>query len=95
MKGKVAGLPSPVPIAPASILPRTSQASAKVITKCRPMKGVQGSNLPAQIWREAMLATPRPRREGLPPAPATKPRQENGLEWLIDLVTGAVGGVTN
>jgi penicillin-binding protein 1A len=56
----------------------------------RPMKGVQGSNLPAQIWREAMLATPR--RAGPPPTPATKPQPENGLEWLIDLVTGAVGG---
>ena len=44
---------------------------------------------------EHLRDTPRPRREGPPPAPATKPRQENGLEWLIDLVTGAVGGVTN
>ena len=57
----------------------------------RPMKGVQGSNLPAQIWREAMLATPRPRREGPPPPPPSKPRQENGLEWLLDLVTGGAG----
>jgi hypothetical protein len=29
---------------------------------------------------------------GPPPTPATKPREENGLEWLIDLVTGALGG---
>ena len=61
----------------------------------RPMQGVQGSNLPAQIWREAMQATPKPRREGPPPTPAAKPRQENGLEWLIDLVSGAMGGATN
>jgi penicillin-binding protein 1A len=58
-----------------------------------PMRGVLGSNLPAQIWREAMAATPR--RSGPPPTPAAKPKQENGLEWLIDLVTGAVGGATN
>ena len=61
----------------------------------RPMKGVQGSNLPAQIWREAMLATPKPRREGPPPTPATRPSPGNGLDWLLDLVTGAVGGATN
>ncbi len=59
----------------------------------RPMKGVLGSNLPAQIWREAMLATPRP--AGPPPTPIAKPRDENGLEWLIGLVKDAVGGVTN
>jgi penicillin-binding protein 1A len=59
----------------------------------RPMRGVLGSNLPAQIWREAMLATPR--SVGPPPTPAPKPPEEKGLEWLIDLVTGAVGGVTN
>jgi penicillin-binding protein 1A len=59
----------------------------------RPMKGVGGGGLPARIWREAMLATPR--QPGPPPTPVAKPREENGLEWLIDLVAGAVGGVTN
>ena len=59
----------------------------------RPMRGVLGSNLPAQIWREAMLATPP--QSGPPPTPAPKPPEEKGLEWLIDLVTEAVGGVTN
>ncbi len=59
----------------------------------RPMKGVLGSNLPAQIWRQAMLATPKP--AGPPPVPIAKPKDENGLEWLINLVTGAVGGATN
>ena len=57
----------------------------------RPMKGVGGGGLPARIWHDAMLATPKPK--GPPPAPAKKP--ENGLEWLIDLVTGTVGGATN
>ncbi len=61
----------------------------------RPMKGVSGSNLPAQIWREAMLATPKPRRDGPPPTPATRPRQENGLEWLIDLVMGRGAAATD
>ena len=56
----------------------------------RPMKGVSGSSLPARIWRETMLATPIP--SGPPPTPVAKPREENGLEWLIDLVTGALGG---
>ena len=28
-----------------------------------PMKGVLGSNLPARIWRSAMLATPAAKRE--------------------------------
>ncbi|MGD9509934.1 MAG: transglycosylase domain-containing protein [Geminicoccaceae bacterium] len=59
----------------------------------RPMKGVGGGGLPARIWREAMLATPK--RSAPPPAPASKPQPENGLDWLIDLVTGAVGEVTN
>ena len=49
-----------------------------------PMKGVLGSNLPARIWRSAMLATPTAKRE----APPSKPKPENGLEWLLDLVTG-------
>ena len=57
------------------------------------MKGVLGSNLPAQIWRQAMLATPKP--AGPPPTPIAKPKEENGLEWLINLVTGAVSGATN
>ena len=56
-----------------------------------PMKGVLGSNLPARIWRSAMLATPAAKRE----APPSKPKPENGLEWLLDLVTGAVGRATN
>jgi penicillin-binding protein 1A len=60
-----------------------------------PMRGVLGSNLPAQIWREVMLTTPRPKRDGPPPAPVSKPKEENGLEWLIDLVTGTVVGATN
>ena len=42
-----------------------------------------------------MLTTPRPKREGPPPAPVSKPQEQNGLEWLIDLVSGAVGGATN
>ena len=58
----------------------------------RPMKGVSGANLPAQIWREAMLATPSTRRAGPPPTPATRPEPRRGLDWLLDLVTG---GVTN
>ena len=57
----------------------------------RPMKGVHGGDLPARIWKEAMLATPKP--AGPPPTPLKKPEPENGLEWLIDLVTG--GGATN
>ena len=56
----------------------------------RPMKGVLGSNLPARIWREAMLATPAAKREA-PAMAAAQPKGEDGLEWLIDLVRGAVG----
>ena len=52
----------------------------------RPMKGVHGGDLPARIWKEAMLATPKP--AGPPPTPLQKPAPENGLDWLIDLVTG-------
>jgi penicillin-binding protein 1A len=59
----------------------------------RPMKGVGGGGLPARIWHDAMLATPKPK--GPPPAPARKPEPESGLDWLIDLVTGTVGGATN
>ena len=43
------------------------------------------------LWRSAMLATPTAKRE----APPSKPKPENGLEWLLDLVTGAVGRATN
>jgi hypothetical protein len=57
------------------------------------MKGVGGGGLPARIWHDAMLATPKPK--GPPPAPARKPEPESGLDWLIDLVTGTVGGATN
>ena len=38
----------------------------------RPMKGVHGGGLPARIWREAMLATPKPA------GPAAHPGQEAG-----------------
>jgi hypothetical protein len=50
------------------------------------MKGVGGGGLPARIWREAMLATPKP--AGPPPTPVRKPEPEGGLDWLIDLFTG-------
>jgi penicillin-binding protein 1A len=55
-----------------------------------PMKGVLGSNLPARIWRSAMLATPAAKREA-PAMAAAQPKGVDGLEWLFDLVRGAVG----
>ena len=54
------------------------------------MKGVLGSNLPARIWRSAMLATPAAKREA-PAMAAAQPKGVDGLEWLFDLVRGAVG----
>ena len=57
----------------------------------RPMKGVLGSNLPAQIWREAMLATPKPRAARRRRRSRSR-SEENGLEWLIDLVRGGRRG---
>ena len=42
----------------------------------RPMKGVGGGGLPARIWHDAMLATPKPK--GPPPAPARKPERRPG-----------------
>jgi penicillin-binding protein 1A len=61
----------------------------------RPMKGVSGSNLPARIWREVMLATPAA-DPPLPVARPTPPQRERGLEWLLDTVAGMIGrSVTN
>ncbi|MEK0082405.1 transglycosylase domain-containing protein [Benzoatithermus flavus] len=59
-----------------------------------PMKGVLGSNLPAQIWREVMLATPKPSRPEPQPVPVAK-REESGFDWLMNLIDGVVGRATN
>ena len=61
----------------------------------RPMKGVLGSNLPARIWRSAMLATPPPERAIAAAVPAAKPSQASGLEWFLDLITGRGSAVIN
>jgi penicillin-binding protein 1A len=58
----------------------------------RPMDGVSGSNLPARIWREVMLATPAAGARAAPPVPAPKPEGAEGLEWLMDIIAGVVGG---
>lgn len=55
----------------------------------RPMKGVSGSNLPARIWREVMLATPGPR--AVPPSPPQPKPESEGLDWLLEVIAGAVG----
>jgi penicillin-binding protein 1A len=61
-----------------------------------PMKGVLGSNLPAQIWHDVMAATPAPARRPAEPAPVPVARQEeSGFEWLMDLIDGVVGRATN
>jgi penicillin-binding protein 1A len=71
--------------------------------EAKPMKGVSGSNLPAQIWREVMLATPK----GEPP-PAAEPQiasagavprvavdaARDGLGWLLDTVERTFGRMT-
>lgn len=59
-----------------------------------PMKGVMGSNLPAQIWREVMQATPKPARPEPPPTPVAT-REENGFEWLMGIISGVVERATN
>ena len=56
------------------------------------MNGVRGSNLPARIWREVMLATPASGARAVPPVPAAKPEGAEGLEWLMDIIAGVVGG---
>jgi penicillin-binding protein 1A len=58
----------------------------------RPMNGVRGSNLPARIWREVMLATPAAGARAAPPVPAAKPEGREGLDWLMDIIAGVVGG---
>jgi penicillin-binding protein 1A len=60
----------------------------------RPMKGVLGSNLPAQIWREVMQATPKPARPEPAPVPVAR-REESGFDWLMDLIDGVVERATN
>jgi penicillin-binding protein 1A len=70
--------------------------------EAKPMRGVSGSNLPAQIWREVMLATPKAEP---PPAPepqvaaAAVPRvaveaARDGLGWLLDTVERTFGRMT-
>ena len=72
--------------------------------EAKPMKGVSGSNLPAQIWREVMLSTPKAEP---PPAPEPQvasaagavPRvaveaARDGLGWLLDTVERTFGRMT-
>jgi penicillin-binding protein 1A len=59
----------------------------------RPMKGVSGANLPARVWREVMLATPG--RIATPPTPPRPRPESEGLDWLLDVIAGAVGRATN
>lgn len=72
----------------------------------KPMKGVSGSTLPAQIWREVMLATPKP----APVVAQVQPRPRDlssgkaagaaaeaardGLGWLLDTVEKTFGRLT-
>ena len=65
----------------------------------RPMKGVTGSNLPAQIWREAMLATPKPSAamvaERTPEPPQIGGvKVQDGLDWLLDTISRTFGRLT-
>jgi penicillin-binding protein 1A len=60
----------------------------------RPMKGVSGSNLPAQVWRAVMQATPRPARPE-PPVPVARKEEGDGLDWLLGIIDGVMGRATN
>jgi penicillin-binding protein 1A len=70
----------------------------------RPMKGVSGSNVPAAVWKQVMLATPRAAPAVTAPSvtapspPRPQPQQEDGVEWLLDIIAGVMGkkpAVTN
>ncbi len=62
----------------------------------RPMRGVTGGGLPSRIWREVMRATPPPAQvaEAAPARPRVVPRQDNGLELLLDWVQRKFGTPT-
>ena len=60
----VKGLLASVPMAAASGLPRTSQATTRAITRCRPTKGVKITPTPQ--------AKPRAMEDGVPGMRATR-----------------------
>ncbi|MFO1036734.1 MAG: PBP1A family penicillin-binding protein [Geminicoccaceae bacterium] len=65
----------------------------------KPMQGVSGGTLPAQIWREVMAGTPKPESTVVAarePVPSAKPNARGGgFDWLLDLIGGVVGRATN
>jgi penicillin-binding protein 1A len=62
----------------------------------RPMRGVTGGGLPSKIWREVMRSTPPPAPEvaAAQPQRRVEPRQDNGLELLLDWVQRQFGVLT-
>jgi penicillin-binding protein 1A len=67
----------------------------------KPMRGVSGSTLPAQIWRQVMLATPKP-APAVAQADTTAPsvpeavgqKAQDGLDWLLDRIERTFGRLT-
>ena len=65
--------------------------------EAKPMKGVSGSTIPAYVWREVMLATPKPgplvaQAEQVPEV--VRKTAEDGLDWLLNVVEKTFGRLT-
>jgi penicillin-binding protein 1A len=65
--------------------------------EAKPMKGVSGSTIPAYVWKEVMLATPKPapfvaQVDQVPEV--VRQTAENGLDWLLDVVEKTFGRLT-
>jgi penicillin-binding protein 1A len=61
-----------------------------------PMRGITGGSLPTRIWREVMQSTPAPAAQVAAAAsqPRAAPRQDNGIELLLDWVQRQFGTLT-
>ncbi len=68
----------------------------------KPMRGVSGSTLPAQVWRQVMLATPKPApavAQADTASPSSVPeavgrKAQDGLDWLLDTIERTFGRLT-